>query len=96
MQQHPRVPWVAFEPLPEGGFLVEDTRTGEQAYAADASGIESFAADHSSAPGQVGLGDAIASVAKPIAQALGFDPGCSPCAQRQQTLNLLFPSLTKR
>jgi hypothetical protein len=93
MQQHPRVPWVTYKPLPAGGFEVFDTRTGDTAYAAEASGIESFAADHSAAQGHAGLGDMVALFAKPIAGALGMDPGCTPCAQKQQALNLLFPHL---
>ncbi len=96
MPAHERVPWVTWEPWPEGGFIVTDTRTGEEAWAETASGVEAFAADHSSGVGQRGLGDLVASVAKPIASAVGLDPGCTPCAKRQQTLNLLFPHLAKR
>lgn len=96
MATHPRVPWVTYEPWSEGGFILTDTRSGEQAWAQDASGIEAFAADHSAGVGERGLGDFVASVAKPIAGALGLDPGCTPCAQRQQTLNMLFPHLAKR
>ncbi len=35
----------------------------------------------------VGVGDVVAAVAKPIARALGRDPNCLPCQQRQQRLN---------
>jgi len=94
MRQHPRVPHVHYRELDQG-FEVVDTRTGEAAYAADASGIEAFAADHSADPGHGGLGDMVALFAKPIASAMGWDPGCTPCAEKQQTLNLLFPHLYK-
>jgi hypothetical protein len=96
MAEHPRVPWVRYETLAAGGFMLEDTRTGETAYASDPSGIEAFAADHSSSHGHGGLGDAVALFAKPIASALGMDPECTPCAEKQQTLNLLFPHLYRR
>lgn len=96
MAAHPRVPWVTYEPWSEGGFLLTDTRTGEQAWAEEASGIETFAADHSAEVGARGLGDLFAVVAKPIASAMGLDPGCTPCAEKQQMLNMLFPHLGKR
>jgi hypothetical protein len=35
----------------------------------------------------VGMGDVVAAVAKPIARALGRDPNCLPCQQRQARLN---------
>jgi hypothetical protein len=34
-----------------------------------------------------GLGDAVAAIAKPVARALGRDPNCVPCQQRQQRMN---------
>lgn len=72
-----------------------DTRTGEAAWAEDALGVEQFAADHASAPGRRGLGHAVAAVAQPIARTLGLED-CFSCAEREQELNLLFPSLYGR
>ncbi len=43
-------------------------------------------AEHRSPAGTIGLGDVVASVAKPIAGALGMAP-CTPCEERRRALN---------
>jgi len=46
-------------------------------------------AAHRARAGSLGLGDAIARIAKPIAQALGLSPSCTPCERRRRQLNRL-------
>ena len=43
-----------------------------------------------------GAGDLVARVAKPVARAIGRDPNCQPCAQRQAALNRMFPRIWRR
>lgn len=53
---------------------------------------EAFVAEHSehrARAGSLGIGDAIARIAKPIAQALGLSPSCTPCERRRRQLNRL-------
>lgn len=47
-------------------------------------------------PRYYGAGDLVARVAKPVAQAMGRDPNCAPCAQRQAALNQMFPRVWRR
>jgi hypothetical protein len=89
--QHPQVPWIQYQPHPNGGYLALDTRTGEQVYAPDALALNQFAADHASAPGYGGAGDAV----KAVTNALGIE-GCSPCAARQAAMNRMVPNLWRR
>lgn len=48
------------------------------------------------APGYYGMGDAVAAVAQPVARAVGLDPECAPCKQRQSWLNRLMPRLWRQ
>jgi hypothetical protein len=63
---------------------VLDRRSGAQVYAPDWSGVDQFAADHSSS-GR-GLGDVLHS----LAQAFGLRR-CAPCARRQAVANAWTP-----
>lgn len=47
-------------------------------------------------PGYYGAGDAVAAVAQPMARALGRDPDCVPCKQRQGWLNRVLPRVWRR
>lgn len=91
MQRHPQVPWVHFQPHPQGGFVATNTRTNQQVYAPDALALNQFAADSANAPGYHGAGDAV----KAVTSALGIE-GCSPCAARQAALNRMVPNLWRR
>lgn len=91
MQQHPRVPWVTIEVLPDGSAIVTDTRTGARARVFTETQIHEFAAAAARAPGHYGAGDAVASVAG----RMGFRK-CAPCAERQARLNALVPNLWRR
>lgn len=93
MQRHPQAPGVVFRPVP-GGFHIACERCQVGGVFAPA-GANTFAAQHARC-GSVGAGDAVAAVAKPVARALGLDPDCSPCAQRQAALNRMFPHLWRR
>lgn len=88
---HPRVPWIHFDRLSRGGYLVVDSRTGERAFAPDERALAEFAARRSAAPGYRGLGDALRSVT----EKMGFG-SCAPCARRQAQLNGLVPRLFRR
>jgi hypothetical protein len=88
---HPRIPWVTFQPHPRGGFVVLDTRTGQQAYAPNEPALHAFAADHSAPLGRSGMGDAVRAVTK----RLGVGE-CSPCARRQALMNASLPSFRSR
>jgi hypothetical protein len=87
----PRLPWILVGRHPQGGFVVQDSRSGEQAYAPDEHAVAQFAAQHSASQGYGGLGDVVAGAA----QRLGFE-GCTPCAKRQAALNGLFPRVFRR
>lgn len=88
---HPRLPWILVGPHPEGGFVVQDTRTGEAVHALDKGAVAHFAAAHSAAPGYGGAGDAV----RAVTARLGIG-ACTPCEARQAQLNGLLPRLWRR
>jgi hypothetical protein len=96
VQPHPNVPHVTYAEHPRGGFVVMDTRTGEQAWAPDAHAVNQFAADHAAKHGYYGAGDAVAALARPLANAIGLGGRDCGCAERQTALNRAFPSLWPR
>lgn len=87
----PRLHWILVGRHPQGGYVVQDSRSGEQAFAADEHQVAQFAAAHSSAPGYGGLGDAVRSVT----ERAGIS-SCTPCAKRQAALNGFFPRVFRR
>lgn len=89
---HPRLSWILVGAHPQGGFVVRNTRTGQEVFAPTQQAVANAAASMSSAVGYGGLGDVVAGVTK----RLGFSGGCTPCAQRQAQLNGLFPRVFRR
>ena len=86
-----RTPWILVGRHPQGGFVVRDTRSGAEVYAASEHAVAQAAAGMSSAPGYHGLGDVVAGAAR----RLGFE-SCTPCARRQAELNARVPRLFRR
>jgi hypothetical protein len=82
-EYHPRIPWLLVAPDGQGGFYVNDTRSGQQVHVADQNGVHQFAADHSSNGG--GLGDLVHRAASAVGA-----KRCAPCAQRQAVLNSIW------
>lgn len=87
----PRLPWIQYAPHAHGGFIVQDTRTGEVTRVATPDDIHHFAATHSAAPGYRGVGDAV----RAVTSRMGIG-SCTPCAKRQAALNATFPRFWRR
>lgn len=85
----PEIPWVRVGQDRFGGYRMDCTACGAVAIAGSVGGVEQFAthhAEHTAGPRHVGLGDAVAKLAKPVARAVGKKP-CTPCERRRQALN---------
>lgn len=91
MTPYPGVPWLLYQPSPQGGYDVVDTRTGQRHHAACPDCLKQLAADLSGSRTHYGLGDLVHGAAK----ALGFRR-CTGCAQRQVTMNRVAPRLFRR
>jgi hypothetical protein len=83
----PEIPWVAVAAVGPGTYLAECEVCGASA-SGDPGVVAAFGQAHQAhtANGYMGLGDAIAAVAKPIARAFGQEP-CTPCEARRRALN---------
>lgn len=82
------IPWVLVEGSP-GAFGVVCSVCGERAYLDSPNDVAGFAyahAEHTAGEGYLGMGDAVAAIAKPVAKFFGQAP-CTPCEARRRALN---------
>jgi hypothetical protein len=90
----PEIPWVLVHTYPDGsygGYAFNCEVCGDRNVGTHAA-LTNFASAHRlhAAPqGSLGIGDAVAAVAKPFARAVGIDPNCTPCEARRRMLNQL-------
>jgi hypothetical protein len=89
----PEIPWVLVTPVEQLGWTtkyeVMCTVCGARGLAVGSEPARGFAMAHrahTAGPRAVGLGDAVAAVAKPIARFFGQKP-CTPCEARRHALN---------
>lgn len=89
----PEIPWVLVAPVAELGWATEYevmcTVCGARGHVAGGELTYAFARAHqahTAGPRSIGLGDAVAAVAKPIARFFGQKP-CTPCEARRHALN---------
>jgi len=83
-----KVPWVGVSPGAHG-WHVRCGACGALVSTLEPSDVDSFAsihATHQASEGYLGLGDAVAAVAKPIARMFGRAP-CTPCEARRRSMN---------
>jgi hypothetical protein len=77
------------------GVVLGCTVCGQQFLAQDDWQAHQFQVAHAGC-GYYGAGELVARVAKPIARAIGLDPDCAPCAEREGLLNRLWPRAWRR
>jgi hypothetical protein len=83
--------WLLVGQTPTGGYVVEDTRTGERIEACCLEMVHQIAADRSGETTHLGLGDLFHRAAK----WLGFRR-CAGCAKRHTALNRAAPKLWRK
>jgi hypothetical protein len=87
----PEIPWVVVEVLAPGQCQALCEVCGEHVQGPRAEVVR-FAGTHqahTAGPEHLGLGDALAAVAKPVARRLGLEPACTPCEARRRAANAL-------
>ncbi len=84
----PEIPWVLAAEGP-GHYEVMCTVCGTRGHVTTTNNVGNFAEHHRAhrAPSGLGLGDAVAAVAKPIARLFGQKTPCTPCEARRHALN---------
>ena len=91
-----QIPWVLVQQ--NGVALGAYCEVCHQQTAGSPQQIAQFAqahANHQGNQGHLRLGDAVAAIAKPIAQAFGRQP-CTPCEARRRALNTAVPNPWRR
>ncbi len=76
--------------LPDGGYLIENTETGERFTSRDVKSLAAYIRGHSKKESHYPIGTMIHEALKRV----GVE-GCLPCAERQALLDSMVPRFTK-